>query len=76
MDRLDLRSGCELYTSSREAHLISADGTKTSTALTSSTENLQAAIGVAEKHGLRFEVEPVRLVAGEALERLASKGGV
>lgn len=76
MDRLDLRSGCELYTSSREAHLINADGTKTPTALTSSTENLQAAISVAEKHGLRFEVEPVRLVAGEALERLASKGGV
>lgn len=76
MDRLDLRSGCELYTSSREAHVISADGAKATIELSSSIDNLQAAIRVAESQGLRFAVEPVRLVAGPALERLAAKGGI
>ena len=76
MDRLDLRSGCELYTSSREAQIISADGTRTSMELTSSTEKLKEAISAAERHGLVFAEEPVRLLAGVALERLAAKGGV
>ena len=76
MDQLDLRSGCELYTTSREVHMIGADGTKTPLDVTSTLENLQAAINNAEASGVTFADEPVRLVAGPALERLAERGGV
>ena len=76
MDRLDLRSGCELYTTNREAQTICTDGTKTPATLSTSTENLQAAIHEAERFGLRFAKEPVQLTAGPALEKLAAHGGV
>ena len=56
--------------------MISADGTKTPIDLTSSIEKLQAAISAAESQGLKFADEPVRLSAGPALERLATRGGV
>lgn len=76
MDSLDLRSGCELYTTAREAYMIGADGAKTPMELSSSLGRLKEAIGAAEKHGLEFAKDPVKLVAGPALERLAAKGGV
>lgn len=76
MDNLDLRSGCELYTTTRQAHMISVDGTKTNVELSSSLEKLEEAIDLASKQGLSFVSDPVELMAGEALQRLAAKGGV
>ncbi|WP_321530950.1 hypothetical protein [uncultured Desulfuromonas sp.] len=75
MDRLDLRSGCELYTSGREASRISADGTRTTIQLPSGTKEVKGAINAAAKQGLAF-AGPLTLMAGNALERLAAKGGV
>ena len=76
LDRLDLRSGCELFTASREVFTVTADGTKLPKSLPTSTEAFSAAIAEAERQGLRFAAEPVRLAAGDALERLAAHGGV
>jgi len=76
MDRLDLRSGCELYTTDREFTLLAADGTKTPLEVSASTDRLEQAIEVARTQGLRFASDPVCLSAGPALEKLAAKGGV
>ena len=76
LDRLDLRSGCELFTASREVFTVTADGTKLPKLLPTSTEAFSAAIAEAERQGLCFAAEPVRLAAGDALERLAAHGGV
>ncbi|WP_028583707.1 type I-G CRISPR-associated RAMP protein Csb1/Cas7g [Desulfogranum mediterraneum] len=76
MDRLDLRSGCELYTTSRDAQLVSSDGSKKPVDLDTATDKLQGAIAKAAEKGLEFASEPVQLKAGPALERLAAKGGV
>lgn len=76
LDRLDLRSGCELFTTSREAYQINADGSKAPIDLPNSTTQLLESISNAERQGLHFASEPVRLVAGEALERLAINGGL
>lgn len=76
LNRLDLRSGCELYTTTREAWSIRADGEKTAINLPEDTTALMQAIAQAEAQGLYFAAEPVRLVAGEALARLAARGAV
>ena len=44
LDRLDLRSGCELFTASREVFTVAADGTKLPKSLPASTEAFSAAI--------------------------------
>ncbi|MCG7872390.1 MAG: type I-U CRISPR-associated RAMP protein Csb1/Cas7u [Candidatus Thiodiazotropha lotti] len=76
MDRLDLRSGRELYTTNREFSLINANGTRKSVDVTRSTDQLLATIETAKAHGLEFATEPVTLIAGPALESLAAKGGI
>ena len=76
LDRLDLRSGCELFTASRDVYVIAADGTKTAKALPATEDALREAMARAEQHGLCFVTDPVRLTAGDALERLAARGGV
>jgi len=74
LDRLDLRSGCELYTTSRKFELIHADGTRHEIP-GSSMDALRSAIAVAEQFGLRFNASPVQLTAGPALAALVARGG-
>ncbi len=76
LNRLDLRSGCELYTTTREVWSINADGEKTAINLPKDTDALMQAIAAAEAQGLHFSATPARLVAGEALARLAARGAV
>jgi CRISPR-associated protein Csb1 len=76
LDKLDLRSGCELYSITREAQILSADGSKRSLSLPTSISSLKDAIGIAQSYGLFFNSSPVNLVAGPALARIAERGGV
>mgnify|MGYP001765804342 CR=1 FL=1 len=75
MDNLDLRSGCELVTTTREFLTVHADGSKTPLEVSHATEDMRAAIAAAAAQGLAFS-SPVRLVAGDALARLAQRGAV
>ncbi|RIZ56023.1 type I-U CRISPR-associated RAMP protein Csb1/Cas7u [Vibrio sp. PID23_8] len=74
LDSLDLRSGCDLYTESRQCELIYADGTKEAIELSSSTDALESAIEIAKEKGLVFSEKPVKLTANEKLENLANRG--
>ncbi|MBM9514720.1 type I-G CRISPR-associated RAMP protein Csb1/Cas7g [Desulfogranum marinum] len=76
LDKLDLRSGCELYTADRIGVTISSDGTKIPIVLPNSLENLEKAISEAESHDLCFSKTPLSLMAGPALENIAVKGGI
>ena len=73
MDNLDLRSGCELVTTSREFLTVNADGSRTPLEVSQAQEEMHSAISTAADHGLVFS-SPVRLVAGDALARLAQRG--
>lgn len=73
LDSLDLRSGCELYTTERAFSLISSDGTIEAYTPPSDTTALLNAIEIAEAQGLKF-AESLQLHAGKALAGLASKG--
>lgn len=77
LDSLDLRSGCELFTTTRTFLKIQADGTRIPFDVDANSERdeLNRAIEVAERYGLRF-AEPVRLTAGVALAKLAEKGEI
>jgi CRISPR-associated protein Csb1 len=75
MDKLDLRSGCELVTTSREILIVNADGSKTPLEVLNPKEGMQSAIAEAAAQGLAFS-SPVRLVAGDALARLAQRGAI
>ncbi len=75
MDNLDLRSGCELVTTSREFLTVNADGSKTPLEVANAKADMHAAIAAAADQGLAFS-SPVRLVAGDALARLAQRGVV
>lgn len=74
MDRLDLRSGCELYTESRSCTRILADGSKVDESISSDVAALEQAIAEAETYGLVMNSVPLQLVAGDALQKLANKG--
>ncbi len=74
LDSLDLRSGCDLYTESRQCELIYADGTKEAIELSSSTDALESAIEIAKENGLSFSENPVKLTANKELEKLANRG--
>lgn len=75
MDKLDLRSGCELVATSREYLIVNADGSKVPLDVSHAKEEMQSAIAEAAAQGLAFS-SPVRLVAGDALARLAQRGAV
>ena len=77
LDSLDLRSGCELYTTNRTFLEILADGGRNpfEANVESARKNLDEAMRIAEEHGISF-AEPVHLKAGKALSKLAEKGGV
>lgn len=75
LDRLDLRSGCELYTASRQCELVYADGHKELCELKSDTDGLLSALDTAKRFGLEFNATPVQLTAGPALSALVARGG-
>ncbi|CAG34917.1 hypothetical protein [Desulfotalea psychrophila] len=74
MDKLDLRSGCELYTASRESYVLRSNGEQVAFNLPSSTAKLKEALAVAKEHGLSFNQEPICLTAGSALVGLLPRG--
>lgn len=76
LDRLDLRSGCELYTASRIAELVHADGSREQISISSSKDALLSAMDVAGREGLKFNHSPLQLTAGAALAALAARGGI
>lgn len=77
LDSLDLRSGCELFTTNRTFFEIKADGSRTAFEVDTSSarDDLDRAVKAAERHGLIF-ADPVHLVAGSALAKLAGKGEI
>lgn len=75
MDHLDLRSGCELYTSERSFNQVSAGGTMKEIT-PPSLEDLKDMVLKVKAHGLAFADQPVKLTAGPALLKLADKGGI
>lgn len=75
LDRLDLRSGCELYTTSRKFELVHADGTREEISVSTNTDALLSAMKVADTYGLQFNAAPVQLTAGPALAALVARGG-
>lgn len=75
LDHLDLRSGCELYTTSRNCELIDANGQKEPITISSNTDALLSALEVAKRFGLAFNPSPLRLTAGPALAGLVARGG-
>lgn len=73
LDHLDLRSGCELYTTSRKCEMVYADGHKESITLNSDKKDLLNSLNIAKQHGLEFNDKPVELIAGSALAALADR---
>ena len=75
LERLDLRSGCELYTTSRIFELVHSDGSRQPLSINSSKDSLLSALDIAGSFDLRFNVSPLRLTAGPALTALVARGG-
>lgn len=73
LDKLDLRSGCELYTTSRQFQIIYADGQKESLDISNLKTKLDKSIQKAESVGLKFCQTPVVLEATDTLKKIAGE---
>ncbi|MCP4114194.1 MAG: type I-U CRISPR-associated protein Cas7 [Desulfobacteraceae bacterium] len=71
LDQLDLRSGCELYTTTRQIQKIYSDGQREDLDVTRIQDGLHNSIAEAKSAGLEFAKEPIILEAGKDLVKLA-----